>query len=116
MFIVRKTMLVGFAAVLLCTQAAQAKEKRAAPSRNGLAEYIQRVSGKALEVAPSTQGSLWNDSGTAGQHGDLTTRFPRWRSGYDRSGAESFRVQHGQRFHEPQLLREFSESPRCPGS
>ncbi len=82
MFIVRKTMLVGFAAVLLCTQAAQAKEKRAAPSRNGLAEYIQRVSGKALEVAPSTQGSLWNDSGRlanmvtdykASRVGDLVT-------------------------------------------
>ncbi len=82
MSIMQKTALVGVGALLFCTQALHAKEKHSAPSRNGLAEYIQRVSGKAPDVAPSTQGSLWNDSGRlanmvadykASRVGDLVT-------------------------------------------
>jgi flagellar L-ring protein FlgH len=61
---------------------ASAKDKPTAAKRDGLAEYIQRVSAKNPEVAPATPGSLWNDSGRlanmvadykASRVGDLVT-------------------------------------------
>lgn len=68
--------------VLLFAMAALAKDKRNGQSRNGLAEYIQRVSASAPESAPSSAGSLWKDSGRlanmvadykASRVGDLVT-------------------------------------------
>lgn len=68
--------------VLLVAMAALAKDKRNGQSRNGLAEYIQRVSASAPESAPSSAGSLWKDSGRlanmvadykASRVGDLVT-------------------------------------------
>jgi flagellar L-ring protein FlgH len=58
------------------------KAKDSAPSRNGLADYIQRVSAKAPEGTPFTLGSLWTDTGRladmvadykASRVGDLVT-------------------------------------------
>ena len=62
--------------------AALAKEKKNSAPRNGLAEYIQRVSASAPENASTTRGSLWKDSGRlanmvadykASRIGDLVT-------------------------------------------
>ena len=61
---------------------APAREKPGAPKRDGLAEYIQRVSAKAPDTSSGTPGSLWNDSGRlanmvadykAARIGDLVT-------------------------------------------
>jgi flagellar L-ring protein precursor FlgH len=68
-------------ALLLCGDAC-AKDKAAASKRDGLADYIQRVSAKAPDQAPATAGSLWNDTGRlanmvadykASRVGDLVT-------------------------------------------
>lgn len=67
--------------VLSCSLALLAKDK-SAKNRDGLADYIQRISAKAPESSPSTLGSLWNDSGRlanmvadykASRVGDLVT-------------------------------------------
>ncbi|HEV2469730.1 MAG TPA: flagellar basal body L-ring protein FlgH [Candidatus Sulfotelmatobacter sp.] len=61
---------------------AQAKQKPRQPSRDSLAEYVQRVSIQSLEAPPSTPGSLWTDAGRlanmvadykASRIGDLVT-------------------------------------------
>jgi flagellar L-ring protein FlgH len=68
--------------VLFFIPAALAKEKPASAKRDGLADYIQRVSAKTLDAAPATLGSLWSDSGRlanmvadykASRVGDLVT-------------------------------------------
>jgi flagellar L-ring protein precursor FlgH len=73
---------IAGAAVLLFSSGAAAKDKPSTPARDGLADYIQRMSAKAPEPAPSTLGSLWNDSGRlanmvadykAARVGDLVT-------------------------------------------
>jgi len=56
--------------------------KKAATKRDGLTDYLQRVSARAPEAAPATAGSLWIDSGRlanmvadykASRVGDLVT-------------------------------------------
>jgi flagellar L-ring protein FlgH len=68
--------------LLLQGAAAQAKQKKPAPKSDSLAEYIQRISSKPADTAPSTPGSLWSDSGRlanlvadykASRVGDLVT-------------------------------------------
>jgi flagellar L-ring protein FlgH len=58
------------------------KPKDNAPPRNGLSDYIQRVSARAPEAAAATTGSLWTDTGRladmvadykASRVGDLVT-------------------------------------------
>jgi flagellar L-ring protein precursor FlgH len=70
------------AMVILCGAGAQARTKRNAAQRDGLADYVQRVSAKAPDPAPTTLGSLWNDAGRlanmvadykASRVGDLVT-------------------------------------------
>ena len=77
----RKTKIF-LTAVLLCSAVAAAKQKPAPPKRDGLADYVQRVSAKAPDIAPLTPGSLWSDSGRlanmvadykASRVGDLVT-------------------------------------------
>lgn len=60
----------------------KAKQKQKKVSGNTLAEYIQRVGGKAPEMAATTQGGLWQDNGRlanmtsdykASRVGDLVT-------------------------------------------
>ncbi len=72
----------AFLLVLFFIPAALAKDKPVSAKRDGLAEYIQRVSAKTPEAAPATLGSLWNDSGRlanmvadykASRVGDLVT-------------------------------------------
>jgi flagellar L-ring protein FlgH len=59
----------------------QAKDKDAA-KHDGLADYLKRISAKAADPAPTTPGSLWNDTGRladmvadykASRVGDLVT-------------------------------------------
>src|SRR5579864_8121259 len=73
--------LIALVAVCL-VPAAPAKDKSQSSKRNGLADYVERVSEKAPEAAPTTPGSLWNDSGRlanmvadykAARVGDLVT-------------------------------------------
>ena len=70
--------------VWLLAAVAQGKDKPkdGAGKREGLAEYVQRVSAQAPDRAPTTLGSLWNDSGRlanmvsdykASRVGDLVT-------------------------------------------
>lgn len=54
------TVIAAIAA--LCPQA-QSKRKPSQPARDALADYVQRVSAKSPEVAASTPGSLWTDTG-----------------------------------------------------
>lgn len=79
-----RTRLAGLvlSTSLLVPAFASDKNRDIAPPRNGLAEYIQRVSAKAVPPAPSTPGSLWTDSGRladlvsdykASRVGDLVT-------------------------------------------
>jgi len=82
-----KTMSTRFAlpvlfAALSFSSATWAREKTAALKRDGLADYVQRMSSRAPEAAPSTPGSLWTDSGRlanmvadykASRIGDLVT-------------------------------------------
>ena len=69
-------------AVLLCPASALAKNKHSAPKRDGLADYVQRVSAQAPDPVPTTLGSLWIDAGRlanlvadykASRVGDLVT-------------------------------------------
>lgn len=69
-------------AVLLCPINAPAKTKHSAPKRDGLADYVQRVSARAPDPVPTTLGSLWIDAGRlanmvadykASRVGDLVT-------------------------------------------
>ncbi len=69
-------------AILLLPAPGWAKKKRAPAQPNGLADYIQRVSARTPEPAPTSLGSLWTDSGRlanmvadykAARVGDLVT-------------------------------------------
>ncbi|HTS36834.1 MAG TPA: flagellar basal body L-ring protein FlgH [Candidatus Solibacter sp.] len=71
-----------FVALLALAGTLAAKPKTPPPKRDGLADYLQRVSAKAADSAPPTTGSLWNDSGRlanmvadykAARVGDLVT-------------------------------------------
>ncbi len=81
----RKLWIILACAVLLsvapCQLEAQQKKPPAA-AHDGLADYVRRISAKNPEAAPSTPGSLWNDSGRladmvadykASRVGDLVT-------------------------------------------
>jgi flagellar L-ring protein precursor FlgH len=70
------------ATVFLFSLSAGAKDKPSAPNRDGLADYIQRMSAKTPDQLPTTAGSLWNDTGRlanmvadykASRVGDLVT-------------------------------------------
>jgi flagellar L-ring protein FlgH len=79
--------LLTVAAILLAPAAAQtknsqSKNKSSAAKPDGLVEYLQHVSAKAIEPAPTTAGSLWSDTGRlanmvadykASRVGDLVT-------------------------------------------
>jgi flagellar L-ring protein FlgH len=74
--------LIVLTAVCVSAVSADAKAKSSAAKRDALADYVQRVSAKSPEPAPSTPGSLWNDSGRlanmvadykAARVGDLVT-------------------------------------------
>lgn len=73
---------LAVAVILLCPAHARVKTKDAAAKRNGLEDYVQRVSAKAPDPTPPTLGSLWHDSGRlanmvadykASRVGDLVT-------------------------------------------
>jgi flagellar L-ring protein FlgH len=73
------TSLIAFA--VFFPVVAQAKDKDAA-KHDGLADYLKRISAKTADPAPTTPGSLWNDSGRladmvadykASRVGDLVT-------------------------------------------
>ncbi|HZQ95174.1 MAG TPA: flagellar basal body L-ring protein FlgH [Candidatus Sulfotelmatobacter sp.] len=75
-------LLLGILLVLPGVSVGKGKEKKNSVSRNGLAEYIQRVSAAAPDSASNTPGSLWKDSGRlanmvadykASRIGDLVT-------------------------------------------
>jgi len=75
-------LLLSVASIFLVSAEGQTGAKTSAPKRDGLADYIQHVSARAAEPAPSTPGSLWNDSGRlanmvadykASRVGDLVT-------------------------------------------
>jgi flagellar L-ring protein FlgH len=77
-----KLCLVIVAAVAVLWPAAWAKDKAAAPKKDALAEYVQRVSAKPPDPQPGTPGSLWTDTGRlanmvadykASRVGDLVT-------------------------------------------
>jgi flagellar L-ring protein precursor FlgH len=74
-------ILVAAAAVLPLVSA-QGRTKDRAAKRDGLAEYVQRVSARAPDPASTTPGSLWSDTGRlanmvadykASRVGDLVT-------------------------------------------
>lgn len=84
----RYILLMIATLALLCPPLAPAKDKDkendkdASAKRNGLANYIQRVAAKPSDLAPSTPGSLWYDTGRladmvadykASRVGDLVT-------------------------------------------
>jgi flagellar L-ring protein FlgH len=67
---------------VLCAVTTDAKQKPAAPKKDSLADYIQRVTAKTPDPSPMTLGSLWNDNGRlanmvadykASRVGDLVT-------------------------------------------
>jgi flagellar L-ring protein FlgH len=81
----RTMMRTGLIACMIACAitGARAKDKdKNAIKRDGLADYLKRVSAKASDPAPSTPGSLWNDTGRlanmvadykASRVGDLVT-------------------------------------------
>ncbi len=78
----RIAVALAVAAVFLSPAHAPARAKNSATKQDGLADYVQRVSAKAPDSAPTTLGSLWNDSGRlanmvadykASRVGDLVT-------------------------------------------
>ena len=78
----RIAALLAVAVVFLSPADTQAKTKHTTATQNSLADYVQRVSAKAPDPAPTTPGSLWNDSGRlanmvadykASRVGDLVT-------------------------------------------
>jgi flagellar L-ring protein precursor FlgH len=79
-----RNLVIAFLAVAvsLCPADTEAKTKNSAAKRDALADYVQRVSAKASDPAPTTPGSLWNDAGRlanmvadykASRVGDLVT-------------------------------------------
>jgi flagellar L-ring protein precursor FlgH len=75
-------VLIELAVLVWIPQPVLSKERQAPTQRDGLAEYIQRVSATAAPLATPTSGSLWNDSGRlanmvadykASRIGDLVT-------------------------------------------
>lgn len=56
-------ILVLVLLALAGTLVAKNKTKTPPPKRDGLADYLQRVSGKSADPGPTTMGSLWTDSG-----------------------------------------------------
>jgi len=75
-------LLISLIAGLALPAIAKTKNKDGANGRNGLADYIQRVSAKTPPPAPPTPGSLWTDTGRladmvadykASRVGDLVT-------------------------------------------
>jgi len=75
-------VVLALLALISLSSVSSGKDKPAAAKRDGLAEYVERVSAKAPDGAPSTPGSLWNDSGRlanmvadykASRIGDLVT-------------------------------------------
>lgn len=68
--------LLGLGGVLVAPAAARSKQKKV--SGDTLAEYIQRVGGKAPEVAATTPGSLWQD---AGRLANMTSDYKASRVG-----------------------------------
>jgi flagellar L-ring protein FlgH len=78
----RVTVFLAASAVFFCLAKIEAKTKNNAPKRDALADYVQRVSAKAVEPPPTTAGSLWIDTGRlanmvadykASRVGDLVT-------------------------------------------
>ncbi len=79
---VGRTLRLCILVVLSAVYAAAKVPKQAPPQHDGLADYVQRVSAQATAAAPSTNGSLWIDSGRlanmvadykASRIGDLVT-------------------------------------------
>lgn len=81
---IRNIVVVILAAVIafFCPATGWSKTKNSAPKKDGLADYVQRVSAKGPSPVPTTLGSLWNDSGRlanmvadykASRVGDLVT-------------------------------------------
>ncbi len=80
-----RTRVFAVLALALATvspAAVEARTKDSAAQRDGLADYVRRVSAQAPGPAPTTPGSLWNDSGRlanivadykAARVGDLVT-------------------------------------------
>jgi len=77
-----RLLALPLCASLIAAAFARDKNRDNAPPRNGLADYIQRVSAKTPAAAPSTPGSLWTDTGRladmvadykASRVGDLVT-------------------------------------------
>jgi flagellar L-ring protein precursor FlgH len=75
-------LVVALLIVFSCAQAYSRAQAKAAPKKDSLAEYIQKVGGNSPPVAPSTFGSLWIDTGRlanlvadykASRVGDLVT-------------------------------------------
>lgn len=76
-------LLIFSADFTALTATAQDKDKnKLSPPHNALADYLQRVSSRVPDVAPSTPGSLWTDTGRlanmvadykASRVGDLVT-------------------------------------------
>jgi len=58
----RIVAFLAVVAVSLSPASVQAKTKNTAAKRDGLADYVQRVSAKAPDLVPTTPGSLWNDT------------------------------------------------------
>lgn len=78
----KKVGVAVLCASTLMSSIVAAKEKPNSAKRDSLAEYLQRISAKAPEIAPATPGSLWHDSGRlanmvadykASRIGDLVT-------------------------------------------
>lgn len=78
----KRVLFVLIAAALAVPAGAQVKSKNHTARRDGLADYLQRVSAQAPDPLPPTAGSLWIDSGRlanmvadykASRVGDLVT-------------------------------------------
>jgi len=79
----RAALRFGALLVIFSVISAAAQDKnKPAPQHNALADYLQRVSAHAPDLAPSTPGSLWTDTGRlanlvadykASRIGDLVT-------------------------------------------
>ena len=78
----RKRWIVGWCLVAVLLPSLSFGKDKTQAKRNGLAEYVERVTAKAPAPSAATQGSLWNDSGRlanmvadykASRVGDLVT-------------------------------------------
>jgi flagellar L-ring protein FlgH len=74
--------LLGFLLLMSHVRLAPAQQRTEPAKRDGLADYIQRVSARSPDPAPSSIGSLWSDNGRlanlvsdykASRVGDLVT-------------------------------------------